>query len=138
MTDPTAAHVTRFRVRYSETDQMHSYHHSRVLEWFGCGRTELIRSRGMTYREMESRGVMLPVTLAHIEYTGKAEYDDELEMAVRASMPSRARLRFDVEIRRVDTGQAVCTGHTIHAVTNREGRPIRPPSWLVELMRETH
>ena len=71
-----AQHVLEFRVRYSETDQMRTYYNSRALEWFERGRTELLRAMGKTYREMERLGVMLPVTEAHVEFLGRAEYDD--------------------------------------------------------------
>jgi len=112
---------------------MHTYHHSRVLEWFGCARTELMRSLGKPYREMEDEGFLLPVTQAHIDYAGKAQYDDELVMGVTMSMPSKARFRFDVTIEHADTGQPVCRGWTIHAVTDPTGKPVRPPKWMAEL-----
>jgi hypothetical protein len=45
--------VTRLRVRYSETDQMGTFYNSRALEWFECGRTELLRQLGIPYAQME-------------------------------------------------------------------------------------
>ena len=133
MTDPSL-HVTHLRVRYGETDQMHSYHHSRVLEWFGSARTEMLRSAGTSYREMESRGLLLPVTEVHVEYLGRAEYDDLLQLEVDVVMASRARVRFDVRIDHADSGAPVCCGRTIHAITNPGGKPMRPPAWFVELV----
>jgi acyl-CoA thioester hydrolase len=118
-------HVLRFRVRYSETDQMGTYYNSRVLEWFECGRTELLRALGRPYREMEAQGMLVPVMEAHVEYLGKAQYDDLLEMRSALSMPGRARIRFDHEITHADSGQPVARGYTIHAVTDRSGRPMR-------------
>lgn len=132
-TDPTG-HITRLRVRYAETDQMHSYHHARALEWFGCARTELLRTAGTSYRQMESRGVLLPVTEVHVEYFGRAEYDDLLQMEVDVDLAGRARLRFDVRIDHVESDRPVCRGWTVHAITNASGKPIRPPGWIVELV----
>jgi acyl-CoA thioester hydrolase len=128
-------HVISLRVRYSETDQGGGYYNSRALEWFECGRSELLRALGKPYREMETEGVMLPLSEAHVEYLGRASYDDTLKVTSTASMPSRARVRVDVEIEHVESGRPVCRGYTIHAVTDSQGRPIRPPAWLVHLFK---
>ena len=129
-------HVHLLRVRYSETDGMGTYYNSRVLEWFECGRTELCRTLGKPYRDWERDGVMLPVVEAHVEYSGKAQYDDLLRICTTVSMAGRARLQFDMEIELAETGQPVCRGYTIHAVADSSGKPIRPPQWLVELMAQ--
>ena len=127
-------HTIQFRVRYSETDQMGTYYNSRPLEWFERGRTELLRAMGKPYREMEPLGVLLPVKEAHVEYLGRAEYDDLLKMTSTLSMAGKARIRVDVEIEHDLSGQPVCRGYTVHAVTDASGKPIRPPKWLVELV----
>ena len=125
--------VVEFRVRYSETDQMGTFYNSRALEWFECGRTELLRSLGLPYAEMEKRGVFLPVVEAHVEYRGRARYDDLLQMTSRGSLIGKARLRVEVNIVQDNGGAPVAQGHTIHAVTDPAGKPIRPPPWLAEL-----
>jgi acyl-CoA thioester hydrolase len=124
----------RIRVRYSETDQMGTFYNSRVLEWFEVGRTEALREAGLAYTEMEARGVMLPLVEAHVEYKGRAQYDDLLEMNVRLSLEGKARVRFDVEIHHADSGDPVATGYTLHAVSNPQGRATRPPKWLVDFL----
>ena len=123
-----------FRVRYSETDQMRTYYNSRALEWFEMGRTELLRACGKPYRQMEAEGVMLPVREAHVEYLGRAQYDDLLRLRARMEKVGRAQVRVDVAIEHADGGGMVCRGWTVHVVTNREGRPIRPPGWFAELL----
>lgn len=123
----------QFRVRYSETDQMGTFYNSRALEWFEMGRTELLRSCGKPYTQMETEGVMLPVAEAYVKYEGRAVYDDLLTMTLVGSMPGKARLRVDVKIEHGD-GRPVCSGWTVHAVVNPQGRPIRPPAWLGQAM----
>ena len=125
--------VIEFRVRYSETDQMGTFYNSRPLEWFECGRTELLRSLGLPYAEMETRGVLLPVVEAHVEYHGRARYDDLLRMTSRGALVGKARLRVDCVIVQAASRMPVTQGYTIHAITNPAGKPIRPPQWLVEL-----
>ena len=127
--------VLQLRVRYSETDQMGTFYNSRALEWFECGRTELMRRRmGMTYAALEDKGVFLPLIEAHLEFLGGARYDDLLNVASVAGLQGRARLRFDVKVTHAATGKPVVSGWTVHAFTDRQGRPIRPPTWFVQMM----
>ena len=120
----------QLRVRYSETDQMGTFYNSRALEWFECGRTELLRSLGIPYAWMEQQGALLPLVEAHVDYLGRAKYDDLLTVTASCRMSGRARLRFDVHVAQADGSGDVARGYTVHAVTDPAGRPIRPPEWL--------
>ncbi|MCY2929142.1 MAG: thioesterase family protein [Planctomycetota bacterium] len=130
----TAPNTTALRVRYSETDQMGTFYNSRALEWFECGRTELLRQLGIPYVEMEQRGCLLPLVESHVEYLGRARYDDLLRVVTTATMSGRARLRFDIEISHSATGAPVARGWTVHAFLSSEGKPIRPPAWLLDAL----
>lgn len=121
------------RVRYSETDQMGTFYNSRALEWFECGRTQWLREAGVPYVECEKRGLMLPLTEAYVRFTGRARYDDELRLRTRAAMEGRARVRFDIDITQAADGRPVARGHTVHAVVDAQGRPMRPPPWFLAL-----
>jgi acyl-CoA thioester hydrolase len=124
----------QFRVRYSETDQMGTFFNSRALDWFEVGRTELLRSIGTPYADMESRGVFLPVVESHVRYRGRARYDDLLRMTTTAEMAGRARIRCDVHIAHADGRGDVAEGYTVHAFVGADGRPIRPPAWFLEAL----
>ncbi|HRU05882.1 MAG TPA: thioesterase family protein [Candidatus Brocadiia bacterium] len=124
--------IMEFRVEYCDTDQMGTYSSARALEWFERGRTEALRGQGTPYAEMEAKGFMLPVAHAEVDYQGRARYDDLLRMEIVISMQGRARVRFDFAVTQAATGAPVCSGHTLHAVTNPSGRPVRPPAWLTQ------
>jgi len=127
--------VLQLRVRYSETDQMGTFYNSRALEWFECGRTELMRKRlGVSYAVLEDKGAYLPLVEAHLNFQGGARYDDLLDIATMVELSGRARLRFEVQINQNATGKPVVHGYTVHAFTDGEGKPVRPPAWLVELL----
>jgi len=127
--------VLQLRVRYSETDQMGTFYNSRALEWFECGRTELMRRKlGMSYAALEARGAFLPLVEAHLEFLGPARYDDLLEIASVVQVWGRAKLRFEVQIHHAESRKPVVRGYTVHAFTDRLGKPIRPPAWFVEVM----
>lgn len=125
--------VTNIRVRYGETDRMDTVYNSCVLDWFEVGRTEFMREMGTTYAEMEERGVCFPVVEATVKFLGRATYDDLLKMETRMSRPSRLRVRFEVHITHEDGSGDVASGHTVHALTNAEGKPIRPPKWFEDI-----
>ncbi len=132
---------TTIRVRYSEIDRMGTFYNSRALEWFEVGRTEWLRATGISYAEMEHRGVGLPLVESHVEYLGTATYDDELQINVSAGMSGKARMRFDIEISHADGSGNVARGYTIHAIIDPTSenfptiRPIRPPQWFTEAIQ---
>jgi acyl-CoA thioester hydrolase len=127
--------VLQLRVRYSETDQMGTFYNSRALEWFECGRSELIRRKlGISYAVLEEKGTFLPLVEAHVEFQGGARYDDLLEISSTVEASGRAKLRFEVQIHHAESGKSVVRGYTVHAFMDRQGKPIRPPAWFMEMM----
>ena len=129
--------VLQLRVRYSETDQMGTFYNSRALEWFECGRTELMRRRlGISYAALEEKNVFLPLVEAHLEFQGVARYDDLLDIASSVEVSGRAKLRFDVQVSQNAGGKPVVRGYTVHAFADAAGKPIRPPAWFLELMQK--
>ena len=119
--------VSLVRVRYAETDQMGVVYHANYLVWFEVGRTDLLRSFGWTYREMEATGVRLPVLEAHSEYRRPARYDDELEIHTHGRLLSPVRLEFTYDVRLKEDQRVVATGYTRHAAVDLTGRPCRLP-----------
>ena len=132
---------TRLRVRYADTDRMGVVYYANYLVWFEVGRTEWLRDTGWTYREMENSGMALPVIEAGCQYRLPARYDDEIEIATRATLVSQVRIRFDYEITRLEpTAGApaptlLATGHTVHAATDAAGKPARLPASIAELLQ---
>lgn len=92
-----------------------------------------MRAIGLPYVDMEKRGAMLPLVEAHVEFDGRARYDDLLKITASVAMEGKARLHFTVDVAHAD-GRQVAKGYTIHAVTDASGKPIRPPQWLVEIV----
>jgi len=45
-----------------------------------------------------------------------------------------AKLRFEVQIQSAESRKPVVRGHTAHAFTERQAKPIRPPAWFVEIL----
>jgi acyl-CoA thioester hydrolase len=114
-------------VRYAETDQMGVVYHANYFVWFEVGRTDLLRSGGWTYREMEAEGLSLPVIEAHCDYKQPARYDDELEIRTTGELLSPVRVAFSYEVVRPADEELLATGRTVHATLDRGGRPCRLP-----------
>ena len=114
-------------MRYAETDKMGVVYHANYFVWFEVGRTDLLRSAGWTYRDMESEGFSLPVIEAHCEYRQPARYDDDLEVRTTGELMSPVRVAFSYEIIRPADGELLATGRTVHATLDRAGRPSRLP-----------
>ena len=127
-------HICQLRVRYSESDRMGTFYNSRLLEWMEVGRSELTRAAGKPYAQWEAEGVMAPIIESHLRFSGRAGYDDLLNLETTCEREGRARLRFTTVISLADTGKPVAEGFTIHALTNPEGKPLRIPEWVSELL----
>jgi len=90
-------HVTQIRVRYADTDQMKIVYHGKYLEYFEVGRAALIRSLGLPYSELETRGILLPVIEAFAKYRKPARYDDllSIEAVVRSYLQRHSKLTIE-------------------------------------------
>jgi acyl-CoA thioester hydrolase len=123
----------RHRVLYGDTDQMGVVYYANYLRFFEAARAEWIRSLGLSYAEIEERGIFLPVLEASVRYLRPARYDDVLEIPILASH-TRVKVRFDYKVFREGSPDVLILGHTVHACVGREGRPTRAPEWLVKAM----
>jgi len=126
----SAAGVSRLRVRYAETDQMGVAWHGGYFAWFEVGRTDYLRERGCTYRELEAQGLRLPVIEARAEYRSPAYYDDLLEIHTSLADLRGARVSFSYEVRREGRTEPLAVGFTAHAALDASGRPRRLPEDL--------
>jgi acyl-CoA thioester hydrolase len=125
--------VTSLRVRYAETDQMGVVYYANYFVWFEVARTDLIRSLGWSYREMEEAGFILPVIEATCQYRRPSRYDDELEIRTTGRVTTPVRVEFDYEVVMKGQQEPIATGRTRHAAVTPDGKPCRLPSRIVEV-----
>jgi len=123
----------RHRVLYGDTDQMGIVYYANYLRFFEGARGEWIRNLGVSYAQIEEKGILLPVLEVGIRYLRPARYDDVLEIPMSVSH-TRVKVRFDYKIYRQGSPDALILGHTVHATVGRDGRPTRAPEWLVKAM----
>ena len=101
---------TQIRVRYADTDQMHVVYHAKFIEYFESGRTESIRNLGITYKEIEEWGLIMPVVRVQVDYLRPGIYDDLLTVrTILREMPSSHRIEFEHEIFN-ESEKLICKG----------------------------
>ncbi len=124
-------HDTQIRVRYGEVDQMQFLYHAHYVEYFDVARTELIRSVGITNREMEENGIMLPVLNVNINYGTPANYDDLLTIRTYLKKMPGVKITFDYEVIRDEA--ILTTGSvTLAFMDSTTKKAIRPPKELLD------
>lgn len=151
---PSLWYMTTFRVRYQESDQMGVVYHANYLNWFESGRTEMFRQLGFAYRDLEEKGVLLPVTSADLQFKSPARYDDIISVYARMTTFTALRVVYEYQVRRLTEeensasvnnivkkwavdppGQLLVAGSTSHVWLNREWRPVRLDRALPELFQ---
>ena len=129
-------HRTTYRVIYGDTDNMGVAYHANYLRWFEMGRTEMMRALGLTYREIEARGIYLPVSEVHCKFKSSAQYDDILIIETALDSNIKAGIKFDYTIFSGDGRKILARGYTKHPCLNGEGRVIRPPEFIMAIINK--
>lgn len=134
---PLVEYVHTVRSRYSETDRMGYVYYGRYLEYFEEARTEMIRSYGLSYREMEESGVMLPVIHAELEYKTPILYDEEMFIKVMVYEVPTVRLQTFYEVSTAHTEGVHVFGEVSLCFMNAESRrPVRAPEFFINSMKD--
>jgi acyl-CoA thioester hydrolase len=128
MSQPLQQHDVEIRVRYAETDRMGYLHHSHYPVYFEQGRTELLRQRGINYRDIEDQGFFLVIARLECKYKKPARYDDVLRLRTIVQRVTPVRIEHRYEVYR---GEELLTeGSTTLACVDRDGRLMELPEVL--------
>ncbi len=120
----------QIRVRYAETDRMGLLHHANYLVYFEQARTELLRGRHASYKELEDQGYFLVVAKAEVKFKSPAHYDDVLTIRTTVTRTSAVRLEHKYEV--VRDGTLIAEGLTTLACVGSDGKLREMPRWLSE------
>jgi acyl-CoA thioester hydrolase len=113
-------HETDVRVRYSETDQMGIVHNANYMVWFEVGRSELCRSRGFSYKQMEEEeDALMVVAESYCRYKSPAYYEDVVTIRTKVAEVRSRSLTFVYEVYRGSDDTLIAEGETVHLVTDR-------------------
>lgn len=123
------------RARYAETDAMGVVHHASYVIWLEQGRTELLRARGVSYREIELAGFFVVLSDLQVRYHAAAHYDDLVLLRATLDGTRSRQLSFTYQLRLSTTGALLVTARSEHIVVSRAtGRPARLPPELLAVL----
>lgn len=124
------------RVRYAETDQMGVVYHGNYAVYFEMGRVEWLRNLGVSYKQMEESGIMLPVVSLTMNYKKPAHYDDLLTVTTRFKNQTSVKIEFDYEIHN-EKGDLLTTGYSLLVFVDRKtGKPTLPPNYITNKLKD--
>jgi acyl-CoA thioester hydrolase, YbgC/YbaW family len=126
---------TKVRVRYGETDQMGYVYYGNYAMYYEVGRVESLRQLGLTYKELEDMGVMMPVLENKSKFLQAALYDDEITIVTTIREKPSVRITFSYALYN-EAGKLIHEGETLLAfVDKKSGRPCRPPEVFQKVLQ---
>jgi acyl-CoA thioester hydrolase len=127
---------TKIRVRYGETDQMSFVYYGVYAQYYEVGRVELLRSLGVTYKELEEMGFALPVVNLNINYKKPAYYDDELTIRTTIKELPSAKITFYYEMLNANN-ELLNIGEVVLVFVNKKtGKPCFAPEMAINKFKE--
>lgn len=128
--------VNKLRVRYGETDQMGVVYYGNYAQYFEVGRTEWLRAFGITYKQMEADGFLLPVISLNIKYKKPARYDDVITVKTSLVKLPSVTIEFNYEIFN-EAGDILVEGNTVLAFIDvNRNRPTKCPRYLLDKLQD--
>jgi len=127
---------TKLRVRYGETDQMGYVYYGVYAQYYEVGRVELLRSLGISYKEIEEMGFALPVVNFNINYKYPALYDDEITIKTTIKEKPSAKMLFYYETIN-NLGDLLNIGEVVLVFVNKDtGKPCSAPEIIMNKFKE--
>jgi len=123
------------RARYGETDQMGYVYYGNYASYYEVARVESLRQLGLSYRELEKMGVMMPVLENHSKFLAPAVYDEQLKIVTTIREKPGVRIKFEYEIFN-EHEKLIHSGETLLAFVNKSnGKPCRPPDVFENVLK---
>jgi acyl-CoA thioester hydrolase len=125
---------TTIRVRYGETDQMGYVYYGYYAMYYEVARVEALRRLGLTYREIEAMGIIMPVLENHSRFLVAGKYDEVLRIVTTIKDKPSVRIAFHYDIYN-EENRLIHQGHTLLAfVDQKSGKPCRPPEAMIRVL----
>ena len=124
----------KLRIRYGETDRMGYAYYGNYSLYYEIGRTELLRKFGLTYKELEDAGILLPVADMNVEYYAPAFYDEEITIRTYVKEKPGIKIKFIYEIFNSKSELINLASTTLVFVKKENRKPCKPPRQFIEVM----
>jgi len=131
----SGSHEFEIRIAYADTDRMGVVYYANYLVLFERGRTELMRSLGLRYKDLEDkRQIFLPAMEASCRYVAPAHYDDLITVRTSVCEMGAAHLSFSYMVVHSETKKPLAYGFSKHPFVDRSWKPVRVPPDLRSLI----
>lgn len=128
-------HHTFVKVRYAETDQMGIVHHGNYAEYLEIARLDWLDQLGVSYKQLEKEGIMLPVYELNTKFIKPAYFDDVLRIETQLKELPRVKIEFSYEVFN-QNNELITTAYTILVFMDSETkRPIRCPEYILNKIK---
>ena len=125
---------THIRVRYGETDQMGYVYYGHYAMYYEVARVESLRQLGMSYKELEDMGIIMPVLENKSSYYAPALYDQYLKIITTIYEKPTVRIKFSYTIFN-EANRLIHEGETLLVFADKKtGKPCRPPAIFQNLL----
>ncbi len=128
-------HQTYVKVRYAETDQMGVVHHANYAVYLELARIEWLNGLGISYKNMEENGIMLPVYDMKFSFLKPAYFDDNLCVETELRKKPGASIIFDYKILNQDGVLLTKAETTLVFVDMKTNRPTRCPEYILDKLK---
>lgn len=105
--------LTKIKVRYAETDAMAIVHHANYYIYFEVAREDLIKESGISYKELEDIGIMMPLIETNCRYIDAAKYDDDLIIETSIDEITPIKVKINYIVRRETDNKILAKGSTL-------------------------
>ena len=122
--------TVNIRVRYAETDQMGYCYYGNYAQYFEVARVETLRSFGVSYKDLENSGILLPVSEYNIKYILPALYDEQLSINCAIKEITEFKIKFDYNTHNEEDKLLNFGSTTLVFVDKQTKKPVNCPSTL--------
>ena len=123
----------KLRVRYAETDQMGYCYYGNYAQYYEVARVETLKSLGISYKKLEEKGVLLPVSDFSIKYIIPALYDQELTIRCTFRELSDYKIKFDYQTYNEESKLLNFGNTTLVFVDKQTKKPVNCPKAIKDL-----
>ncbi|MCO4813283.1 MAG: acyl-CoA thioesterase [Flavobacteriales bacterium] len=109
-------------------------YYGNYAQYFEVGRVETLRSLGLSYKQLENEGFMLPVSEFSVKYKSPAFYDDLLSIETTITETKGARVYFTYTIKNESNVTIATATTTLVFVAKETMRPTTPPTIFTKLL----
>ncbi len=128
------SHEYKMRTWYGETDQMGIIHHSNYIRYFEAARCDFMRATGLSYAEVEAKGIMMPILDVASHYISPLYFDEEVTIKVSLFEEPKVRIVFYYQIINSQGKVANIGTTTLGFMHSDSRRPTRAPQWFLDMI----